>query len=152
MWSMASAGRILVGYDGSASSRRALDRAIEEAHRGAHVTVLSVEEMPLSPDEPRYFGTLDDIRPDEDAPLEAPPDVVAHLREAREIAAGAGLDVDLVWSAGDPGRELVDTARRIRATTIVVGEHHHGRLASLFQGGDIDEEVQREAGCDVILA
>jgi nucleotide-binding universal stress UspA family protein len=94
---MTSAGRILVGYDGSASSGRALDRAIEEAreHR-AHLTVLSVEEMPLAPDEPRYFGTLDDIGPDDGAPLEAPPDVVAHLREARGLLAAAGLDADLV--------------------------------------------------------
>jgi len=34
---------------------------------------------------------------------------------------------------------------------IVVGEHHHGFLGSLF-GGNVDEEVKREAGCDVILA
>jgi nucleotide-binding universal stress UspA family protein len=150
---MSRAGRILVGYDGSASSRRALDRAIDEAReRGAHLTVLSVEEMPLAPGEPRYFGTLDDIGPEEGAPLEPPPDLVARLTEARAIAAAAGLDVDLAWSAGDPVREIVDTAKRVRAATIVVGEHHHGRLANLFQGGDIDEEVQREAGCDVILA
>jgi nucleotide-binding universal stress UspA family protein len=145
--------RILVGYDGSASSRRALDRAIAEAQeRGAQLTVLSVEEMPLTPGAPRYFGTLDDIGPDEGAPLEPPSDLVDQLREAREIAAASGLDADLAWSAGDPVREIVDTAKRVHATTIVLGEHHHGRFASLFSGGDIDEGVQREAGCDVILA
>jgi nucleotide-binding universal stress UspA family protein len=34
---------------------------------------------------------------------------------------------------------------------IVLGEHHHGFLGNLF-GADVDTAVQREAGCDVILA
>ena len=145
--------RILVGYDGTDSSRRALERAIAEAReRNASLTVLSVAEMPLTPEAPRYFGTLDDISPDEGMSLAPPDEVVAHLDEARQIAAAAGLEVDLAWAAGEPGREIVDTAKRVGATTIVVGEHHHGRLANLFRGGDVDADVQREAGCDVILA
>jgi hypothetical protein len=38
-----------------------------------------------------------------------------------------------------------------RRSSIVLGEHHHGLLGNLF-GADVDAEVQREAGCDVILA
>jgi nucleotide-binding universal stress UspA family protein len=76
---------------------------------------------------------------------------VAHLTEAREILASAGFDPDLAWSAGEPGREIVDTAKRIRARTIVLGEHHHGFLEGLF-GSDVDEAVEREARCKVILA
>jgi nucleotide-binding universal stress UspA family protein len=141
-----------VGYDGSDAGRRALDRAIDEArHSHAHLTVLSVANMPLDPAVPRYFGTLDDISPGEGGPLSPPPDVVAHLTEARDILAAAGLDSDLVWGAGDPGRQIVDTAKRIQARTIVIGEHHHGFLSGLF-GADVDAEVQREAGCAVIVA
>ena len=144
--------RILVAYDGSSSSRRALERAISEA-RDSHagITVLSVAEMPLNPDEPRFFGTLDDISPDEGAPLTPPPGVVGHLTEARDVLVSAGLDPDLAWSAGEPATEIVETAKRIGARTIVLGEHHHGFLSGLF-GGDVDEAVRREAGCAVILA
>jgi nucleotide-binding universal stress UspA family protein len=46
---------------------------------------------------------------------------------------------------------IVETARRVRAQAIVLGEHHHGFLGRLF-GADIDAEVQREAGSKVILA
>ena len=54
--------RILVGYDGSDGGRRALDRAIAEARESrGRIVVLSVANMPLSPDAPRHFGTLDDI-------------------------------------------------------------------------------------------
>ena len=144
--------RILVAYDGSDDARRALDRATAEARQSkGHVTVLSVEEVPLDPDVPRNFGTLDDIAAWEGAAPSAPPDVVAHLAEARDMLNGAGLSAELIWAAGEPGHVIVETARRIHADVIVLGEHHHGRLASLF-GANVDAEVQREAGCDVILA
>ena len=144
--------RILVGYDGSDGGRRALDRAIAEA-RGSkgRITVLSVAAMPLDPNVPRNFGTLDDISAREGAALSAPPDVVAHLEEAGERLNAAGLSADLTWAAGDPGRMIVETAKRIRASVIVLGEHHHGLLAGLF-GADVGAAVQREAGCDVVLA
>lgn len=143
---------ILVGYDGTDSGRRALERAIEEA-RDAHgrITVLSVVNMPLDPEVPRYFGTLDDIAPGEGGPLSPPPDTVAHLTEARDVLAAAGFDPGLIWAAGEPGSEIVEAAKRIKARTIVLGEHHHGFLSG-FLGGDVDAEVQREAGCTVILA
>ena len=144
--------RILVGYDGSEGGKRALERAIAEAHESrGHVTVLSVANMPLDLDVPRNFGTLDDISADEGKALPPPPDVVAHLREASERLASAGLEANLIWTAGNPGRAIVDTAKDIRAQVIVLGEHHHGLLGNLF-GADIDAEVQREAGCEVILA
>ena len=144
--------RILVGYDGSDGGRRALDRAITEARESkGHITVLSVAVMPLDPNVPRNFGTLDDISPGEGGPLSPPPDVVAHLTEARDRLASAGLDAELTWVADEPGHAIVETARRVRADVIVLGEHHHGFLGSLF-GADVDAEVQKAAGCDVILA
>ena len=107
--------------------------------------------MPLDLDVPRNFGTLDDISADEGKALPAPPDVVAHLRAASERLGSAGLEASLTWTTGDPGRAIVDTAKEIRAHVIVLGEHHHGLLGNLF-GADVDAAVQREAGCDVILA
>ena len=50
-----------------------------------------------------------------------------------------------------PFRAAPKPARRIGADVIVLGEHHHGRLASFF-GNNTDEEVQAQAGVDVILA
>ena len=144
--------RILVGYDGSEGARRALDRAVDEARdsRG-RIVVLSVANLPLSPDGPRHFGTLDDISAHEGAALSPPPDVVAHLTEARDVLAAAGHDAELSWAAGEPAQAIVETAARIRAGVIVLGEHHHGLLSSLF-GADVAAEVQRAAGCGVILA
>jgi len=144
--------RILVGYDGSDGGKRALDRAVQEARAvGGRVTVLSVVDLPLDPNVPRNFGTLDDISDREGAALSPPPFVVEQLTEARELLARDGVDAELEWAAGEPGSMIVDAARRIHANVIIVGEHHHGFLGNLF-GADIDAEVQREAACDVILA
>jgi nucleotide-binding universal stress UspA family protein len=144
--------RILLAYDGSDGARRALDRTIAEAEGlQARITVLSVERVPLDPDVPRNFGTLDDISDWEGADLSPPPDVVSHLREAADRLGAAGIDAELTWGAGDPGQVIAETAERIGADAIVLGEHHHGHLARFF-GSDVDAEVQREAGCEVILA
>ena len=149
---MAPMRRILVGYDGSDGGGRALERAVQEARSvGGRVTVLSVFNLPLDPDVPRNFGTLDDISDHEGEALSPPPSVVEQLTKARNRLAKAGVDAELEWAAGEPGLAIVETARRIRANVIVLGEHHHGLLGRLF-GADIDGEVQREAGCDVILA
>ena len=141
-----------MGFDGSDGGLRALDRAIAESRDSrVRITVLSVANVPLDPTVPRNFGTLDDISAREGAALAPPPDVVAHLTEAGDRLAARGIDADLTWAAGDPAHAIVETARRIRAHVIVLGEHHHGALGRFF-GADVDAEVQREAGCDVILA
>jgi nucleotide-binding universal stress UspA family protein len=114
--------RILDGYDGSDGGKRALERAIAEAHESrGRIIVLSVANMPLDLDVPR------------------------------ERLASAGLEANLSWTAGDPGRAILETAKEIRAQVIVLGEHHHGLLGNLL-GADVDTEVQREAGCEVTLA
>jgi nucleotide-binding universal stress UspA family protein len=144
--------RILVGFDGSDGGRRALERAIAESRESrTRITVLSVANVPLDPRVPRNFGTLGDISARESAALAPPPDVVAHLTEARDCFASHGIEAELIWAAGEPASAIVETARRIRAHVIVLGEHHHGFLGSLF-GADVDGGVQREAGCEVILA
>jgi nucleotide-binding universal stress UspA family protein len=144
--------RILVGYDGSDGARRALGHAVDTARsRHGRITVLAVAEMPLDPQGPRNFGTLGDIAAWEGRELEAPPEVLQDLADARERLAGAGVACELAWAAGTPARAIVDTASAMHADVIVVGEHHHSMLGRLF-GADTAEEVQREAGCEVVLA
>jgi nucleotide-binding universal stress UspA family protein len=52
---------IVVGYDGAPPASRALALAIEEAQKlRAQLLVVAVAEMPLNPEGPQSFGTLDD--------------------------------------------------------------------------------------------
>lgn len=141
---------VLVGYDGSDAAVRALERAAAEAGgRHRRLLVLAVLEMPLDPRDPRQFGTAGDGTPDT-GPFEAPPEIRDLLADARDRLAGMGVAADLLWAPGEPARLIVDVAAAHDATTIVVGHHHHGMLGRLF-GTDVAADVERHAGCEVVV-
>ena len=142
---------ILVGYDGLDPADRALDRAVDEARAGsAKLVVLAVAEMPLDPEDPQNFGTLDD-GPPAMIPMTVPPELERVLARARERVEAAGLRADYVWAAGQPAQEIVDAARDRSVDLVVLGHHHHGFLGRLF-GEDVAAGVKREAACEVIVA
>ena len=80
-----------------------------------------------------------------------PPAIIAHASAARKARQGPACRADYIWSAGEPGRAILDAAQTSGARLIVLGEHHHGFLGS-FLGGDVGAEVRKHADCDVILA
>ena len=56
-----------------------------------------------------------------------------------------------MWAAGEPANEIVEVAKDREAMLIVIGSHHHSRLARIFSE-DVAASVKRDAGCDVIVA
>jgi nucleotide-binding universal stress UspA family protein len=142
---------IVVGYDSGAPASRALDRAIEEARKSrAQLLVVAVAEMPLNPEGPQNFGTLDDT-PARMIPLVEPAELEPVLATARERIESAGLTAEYMWAAGEPASAIVDAARDRGAELIVVGSHHHGLFARVL-GPDVATQVKRDAGCDVVVA
>ena len=141
---------IVVGYDDEDAAKRALERALQEAKGSrAKLVVVSVVELPLDPEGPRNFGTLDD-GPARAIPRVVPDDLEPVLAHARARVAAEGVAADFLWAAGDPANVLVDVARDRRASLVVVGRHHHGFLANLV-GSDVAAEVKRHAGADVLV-
>ena len=141
---------ILVGFDDSDASARALERAAGEARRSAqHLVVLAVLELPLDPTDPHQFGTAGDGTP-ETGPFPEPPEITDILGDARARLDGSGVSADYVWAPGEPARLIVDVAKERGASTIVVGHHHHSMLGRLF-GTDVAADVQRNAECEVVL-
>jgi nucleotide-binding universal stress UspA family protein len=142
---------IVVGFDGAQPAHRALDRAIEEARSArAQLVVIAVAEMPLNPEGPQNFGTLDDT-PARMIPLVEPSELEPVLAAAKERVEAAGLTGEYVWAAGEPASAIVGAARERGAKLIVIGSHHHGLLARVL-GPDVATEVKRDAGCDVLVA
>lgn len=141
---------IVVGYDGKEAAQRALDRAIDEARGGkGRIVVVAVTEMPLNPEGPQNFGTLDDS-PARMIPLVEPPELEPVFRSARERIDAAGVKAEYSWAAGEPADAIVGEARERKADLVVVGSHHHG-LFSRVLGTDVPAEVKRAAGCDVLV-
>lgn len=147
---MTSDGPIVVGYDAQPAGEQALDRAIAEARSsGRALVVVAVEELPLNPEGPQNFGTLDDS-PARMIPLVAPADIEAALRAARERVEPSGVQADYVWTAGDPASGIVDVATDRGASLVVLGSHHHGFAARLL-GTDVATEVKRRLGADLVV-
>ena len=146
----ARTGSIVVGYDDEDAAKRALERALDEAKaNGTDLAVVSVVELPLDPEGPQNFGTLDDS-PARMIPLVVPDELEPVIAHARERVAAEGVSADFLWAAGDPANVLVDVARDRGASLVVVGSHHHGFMAKLL-GTDVAAEVKRHAGADVLV-
>jgi nucleotide-binding universal stress UspA family protein len=142
--------RIVVGYDGDEASTRALDHAIADARdSGGRLVVVAVSEMPLNPEGPAHYGTLDDSPPSM-LPITEPPELEPIFVSARDRIEAAGVKADYVWGAGEPGHSIVDAARDAKADVVVLGSHHHG-LFSRMLGSDVASEVKRAVDCDVVV-
>ena len=139
---------IVVGYDGEEPAARALERAIEEARSaGAKLLVVSVAEMPFNPEGPQVWDLGGPARM---MPLVEPTALEPVQEQARLKIEAAGIAADYFWAAGEPASAIVGAARDRGAQLIVLGAHHHGMLSRLV-GGDVADQVERDAGCDVLV-
>jgi len=127
--------RIVVGIDGSAGSRAALDWVADLAVQlGAHVTAVHIFE-PLA--------QLGEIEP--------PYDMQALADRARDLLDGewvmplalAGVPHDTVFVEGPPGERLAHVADEVDADLIVVGDRGHAGLRKMLFGSTARELPQQ---------
>jgi nucleotide-binding universal stress UspA family protein len=137
--------KILIATDGSESAQEAvefgLDLAAEQNAKAfiVHVTPL-VDVMPYA-----NFGYVAPTLPHEfdehDREL---------LREAVELAAKKGVDVETTLLKGRPADEIVAFADTIDADLIVVGSRGHGSIASALIGS-VSQGVLHESRRPVLV-
>lgn len=131
---------ILLGYDGTPASERALERVAELAQGTAQVTVISVAAS-MYHTYPSY-GITALTEEDEHKRL---------LSRAKRRLARRGIKPTTLQPVGDPGREILEAAQRSGADLIVVGGHDKGLLGRLLWLEATDTEVVRKAPCDVLV-
>jgi nucleotide-binding universal stress UspA family protein len=128
--------RILIGYDGSAASRKAFDTAAALAVRdGAELVVLSVCRPPEVGDDVETEAVIENSR-------------AFHRRLLDELRAGAsaaGLSVRYEVAVGHPAEQIMYHADASEADLIVVGDRGRSKFARLLLGSVSKQVVQYAA-------
>jgi nucleotide-binding universal stress UspA family protein len=133
--------KILIGYDGTDSAKRALERASAIARDGDQVGVISV--APIVAGSPRSGGPF--------VPGDTPVEHRAELGEALGLLRERGIDAFSIEAVGDPGTAICEAAEREGYDTIVVGSRNLGGIKRLLLGS-VSERVAHRAKCDVLIA
>ena len=116
---------MLLCYDGSEPSRRALDEAAELMGYGSQLAVANVARK-------------------------GQPSANVVLSEARERLLQRLLTASYLPLHGDPVDELVETAQALDVDLVVLGIAGAGR-SSRFGPSHIASEIVRRAPCDVLV-
>jgi nucleotide-binding universal stress UspA family protein len=130
--------RILIAYDGSEASQRALDRVIRFI-REAEVALVTVAR-PIYRD-PRYTGYADPKDEEEQRDV---------LYAARDTLARSGIAATGYAPVGDPADEIIETAKAFEADLIVIGARSLGTVGRLVLGS-VSTKVMHESGSDVLV-
>jgi nucleotide-binding universal stress UspA family protein len=132
---------IVVGYDESESSQRALERAVELAQAlDAKLIVTSVARVMAVAG--RGEGGID--------PTDSVEEHSDELAHARTFLAQVGVQADFLPAVGNPADAIVEAADTHAADLIVVGTREPGFLDRLLRGS-VSADVARHAHCDVLI-
>jgi nucleotide-binding universal stress UspA family protein len=132
---------IIVGYDDSEPSKRALERAALLAKSfGSKLIVTSVAPVG-TPAVSRSIGA---------DPTDTAAEHVADLAMARAYLTTEGLQADYVEAVGHPADAIVTTAEERGADMIVVGTRELGFVQRLL-GTSVSDAVSHRAHCDVLI-
>jgi nucleotide-binding universal stress UspA family protein len=132
---------ILVAYDDTEESKRALLRAAEIAKAlDSKIHVTSV--APLLVGTPRSMGPYD--------PTEPPAEHAAELEHARTLLGEHGITPTLEKAHGDPAEMIVEVAEEIGADLIVLGSHERSLIERAL-GMSVSGAVARKASSDVLI-
>jgi nucleotide-binding universal stress UspA family protein len=134
-------GPIVVGYDETPGSQRALERAATLAKAlGAKLVVTSVAPLMISIG--RSGGPTD--------PTDTPEMHAKELATAREYLEGLGVEADFQPAVGEPADAIVQLATDRNAEMIVVGSREPNLIQRLT-GQSVSESVSHQAHCDVLI-
>jgi nucleotide-binding universal stress UspA family protein len=130
--------KIVVGYDGSESAHRAVQRVAELIQNGTAVTVVSA--VPLD------VGSLGPELPE-------PSEVAEHARQLEEalgVLKGSGITARGIELEGNPADIILDEARKSGADLVVVGTGGKNAVER-FVLGSVSDKVAHRAPCDVLI-
>lgn len=131
--------KILIAYDGSEPSRRALEYR-QRVEPGDVVAVISVS--PVLIEGPRTPEFTD--------PSSPPDEHQKQLDEALAVLADAGIEAEPILAIGNPASEILDAAESRGIELIVIGRAGKSAIKR-FLMGTVSGRVVEHARCDVLV-
>jgi nucleotide-binding universal stress UspA family protein len=130
--------KILVGYDGSDHSKRALERAAALVGDGDQIVVVAAAEPRVDTGitEGSHLNPSEIERRRRD------------LEEARAFLSERGIDAETILGQGDPGSVIVNAAKD--ADLVIVGSRGINRVQRLLMGS-VSSKVVHRAPSDVLV-
>lgn len=133
--------KIMVGYDGSEASERAVDVAINLARcTDVRILVLAVARPPEPATSVELEAVLDDAKEHYEA----------GLAKVRERAKAAEVGLETMIEVGHPAEHLIHQAELNHAELIIVGRRGTSLFAKMMLGS-VSERVMRYAHCPVMV-
>jgi nucleotide-binding universal stress UspA family protein len=130
--------RIVVGYDGSESAKRALERASSVATDQDQVIVVAAAESHARPaiTEGSHLDPSEIQRRRND------------LDEAQAVLSERGIEAETIAAQGDPGAVIVEAATD--ADLVIVGTRGLNPVQRILLGS-VSSKVVHRAACDVLV-
>lgn len=133
-----SSRRIVVGVDGSKNSLQAIDWALQNAHEGDTLVLVSAWSPVVVPADMAVSYTFDDTG--------ARALLDAEVKRVTPLAEAHGLKVESIFDNVDPRTALLAA----KSDMIVVGSRGHGGLAGLVLGS-VADYVSRHSKVPVVI-
>ncbi|MGI0019573.1 MAG: universal stress protein [Nitrososphaera sp.] len=136
--------KILVPVDGSANSKRALEKAVTMAKdSSSSVTALYVMEKP-----PTVYIESQKVLDDAMAKYKKEADAV--LDEYEALATGRGVKIEAVMAQGEPATTIVNYTEKGGFDMIVMGSRGRGKITEAVLGS-VSSKVLKDAKCPVVI-
>lgn len=142
--------KMIIAYDGSDASKKAINTALQCADREDEITLLTIipAELAESSFTKMLLPTIDFSQIVKSGTFKEK--AMESLSKVAKEIEGEVKKVDIVVESGDPADEILMVAKRLAVDMILIGYKGYGKEGR-FLLGSVTDKVVRHAGVSVLV-
>jgi len=142
--------KMIIAYDGSDASKKAIDTALQCADKEDEITLLTIipAELAESSFTKMLLPTIDFSQIVKSGTFKEK--AMESLSKVAKTIEGEVKKVDIVVESGDPADEILMVAKRMEVDIILIGYKGYGKEGR-FLLGSVTDKVVRHAGVSVLV-